>query len=196
MLKQLFTNKIATPLWVLGAIFSIGLLSGCASKAPHYVPVKPKPSIAQIRNGYINHLEEQGVQVIQLGETIRLVIPSDRLFMANSANFTSYANPVLTTSAKLITSYDKVNVNVAAYSDNIKRSDHYAPPQRKQALTERQSQVVEDYLWSQHVDTRLLVSYGLGKLNPVAWNGSQVDRKYNRRVEISFQYYPKFNKYD
>lgn len=165
--------------YFLVVVFS---LTGCATKSIDRPA--PQVTLAERRMIYIDQLREDGVQVIQLGETIRLVLSSDALFNHDSANIRREFNPVLTVLADLINTYDKVEVKVAAYTDN---RDEIA---RQRALTARQSQVVANFLWSHDIDARLTDAVGYNRQNAVDWNGSAMGRHHNRRVEISFRFYP------
>lgn len=157
-------------------------LTACAKKTP---PRPPAPkTLAQIRQTYIHELRKNNVQVIKLGQTMRVVLLSDYLFNPNSANIQTSYRPVLRTLARLMNTYVKVNVQIAGYTNrgyNVKR---------EQALTTRQAQVVASYLWSRGIDARLEYAMGFNQKNPVGWNGSAVGRHFNRRVEVTFRFYP------
>jgi len=163
---------------------SFGLL-GCSHQSPTiYVLPPQKMSIEKLRTTYIHTLQDQGIQVIHEGEEVRIVLPDDYLFEPDSANIREEYKPTLQVVAKLIKSYDKINVKVAAYLDNQSNQRYL------QALSTRQAQVVSDFLWYHGVDTRLLYAVGYAHANAVDWNGDEMGRSHNRRVEISFRYYP------
>lgn len=180
-------SKLSFIQWRLFALITVVwaalLLTACAKKAPP----KPKapPTLAQIRHHYIHQLRDNDVQVIKLGQTMRIVLFTDYLFNPNSANMQQRYRPVMRTLARLMHTYDKVTVKVAAYTNsgnNMKRA---------QALTTRQAQVVARYLWSRGINARLEYAVGFNQQNPVGWNGSAMGRHFNRRIEISFRFYPK-----
>lgn len=172
-------------LLLLCTVVMIPFLSGCAQQPIHWHV--QKASITAQRQAGISSLENQGVKVIQLGETMRWVIPSDLLFQYNSANMIASDQNILNTAAQLLKTYSTVNVKIAAYTDNVVRS--YGPANRKQALTMQQAQAVASYLWGKGIDTRLLYAVGYGQHDPVASNGTIKGRNINRRVEISFRFY-------
>ncbi|ACJ20971.1 OmpA family protein [Coxiella burnetii] len=178
-----------------GLLLALGMsLSACSSyttvsSAPVYTIPAPKPSLAKIRAHYIHRLQADGVQVIKLGETMRFVLLSDCLFKPDSANLRSDYRPTLKALARLMKTYDKVNVQVAAYTDN---NGHI---ERQQALTTRQAQVVASFLWSRGINARLAYAVGYNRKNPVDYNGSSHGRFNNRRVEISFRFYPEYVPY-
>lgn len=172
-----------------------GFSLGCSKKQPA-MWIITKQTTQQMRHNYIHTLRESGARVIKLGETIRIVFPSDVLFAANSANINPHYRSALIAAANLIKTYQTVSVKVAAYSDNIRHSR--IPKNRKVALTDRQAQVVSDYLYSLGIQSnaRLVYAKGYGAKHPVAQNKTGKGRSVNRRVEVSFRFYPTFKKYD
>ena len=184
--KKSKLNFIQWRLFVLITILWAALfLTACAKKTPAKLKRKAPPTLAQTRRNYIEQLRANGVQVIKLGQTMRIVVLADYLFNPDSANIQRSYRPVMLTLARLMQTYDKVTVKVAAYTsagNNIKRA---------QALTTRQAQVVASYLWSRGIDARLTYALGFNQQNPVAWNGDAMGRHFNRRIEISFRFYTK-----
>ncbi len=165
-------------------------LTACAKKKVYHAPPPPPPTVKQLRHQAIRQLELNNVQVIHLGETMRLVLRSDDMFQPDSANLRDCARQTLVTVAQLLRLYEKVNVKVAAYTDEQGKYD------RQQALTTRQAQVISTFLWSHGVDARLMYAVGFNRLNAVDWNGSATGRSMNRRVEISFSYFPIVKSYN
>lgn len=148
----------------------------------------------QVRQHEYNVLNAQGAQVFVQGESVKMVIPSEDLFDIDSANLANDAQDLLNHVASYIKTYTIENLNVAAYSD----SQAWAgmPHNAKLALTQRQSQVVGSYLWSRGIDMRFLNTNGFNGKSPVAWNGTPAGRNFNRRVEITFHFYPKLTSYN
>lgn len=194
-MKQL-TNQYGWRELLLG-IFAAALCllaSGCATTQPSPKPVHKNLTKQQLRHQAIKALQQDGVQVAHVGETYRLVFLTDQFFNDDSANLESNTAHTLDQAAKLIKSYDVVTVKVVGYSDNIKRA--YGPANRKQALTARQAQVFTSYLWDKGINVRLAYAKGLGQSEPVAFNHNPFGRSKNRRVEISFRYYPQYPSYE
>ncbi|MCH9770501.1 MAG: OmpA family protein [Gammaproteobacteria bacterium] len=183
---------------LLAVILMSLILGGCSPLPPLDGPAKPakpaKPTQAQLRQHYLNRLHAEGVQTIRLGQSYRLIFPSDQVFVSRTDRLITAVKPALNNAARLIKTYKTVAINVNAYSDNITLNG--APKARKQALTAAQAQAVSAYLWSRGIDTRLLTAHGLGDKNAVAWNGSKRGRYFNRRVEVSFRFYPATHLYN
>lgn len=176
------------------AVVALGgvLLAGCDKNTITTIhehvyssPKMPAPTSSEQHAKYMAALRDEGVQVIQLGETIRLVMLSDEVFAPNSANIVPAYRPVLTDVARLMATYDITSVKVAAYSDK------QSPKNLQTALTTQQAQAVSKFLWSRGVDTRLMYAKGYAGSKPVDSAASASGRNNNRRVEISFQFYPK-----
>lgn len=152
-------------------------------------PEMPELTPHEKQAKYLSALRQEGVQVIQLGETLRLVMQSDEVFAPNSANIVPAYRQVLTDVAGLMATYDITSVKIAAHSD--KRS----PEKYQTALTTQQAQSVSKFLWSKGVAARLMYAKGYEGSQPVDSSASASARNNNRRVEVSFQYYPEKTAY-
>lgn len=143
-------------------------------------------TLASERSRDIHTLELNGAKVIRVGETVKVIIPSDLLFEAGTANL---KKPVfLASTAHFISTLNTISINVAAYSDRANAVG--APGERKVALTSKQADVVQSYLWAKGIDSRFIYAKGYGAKDAIAWNGTTNGRSFNRRVEISFNFYP------
>lgn len=167
--------------WIFSAVISLLLLSACAAKQqpvgdPEY---RRSVKVAAIERS----LENKGVNVIHVGQTVRLTILSDALFNPRSANFNSRAAGILNTVAQLMLILQSTSAQVAGYT-NTEYSE-----QINRALSARQAQVIVDYLWSRGVDSRLLYAVGKGSQSPLT-SSSRAGEGINRRIEIQFQYLP------
>lgn len=176
-------NKILKILILSLAPVALLSLAGCGLDAPQpgdliVKPAAPKSS-AQKQKLYGYLLGEQGISVLQVGETNTIVISSDYLFTAGSANFNQDYVKYLQIVGQLISSYDTTSIAVTAYNST--------PGAAAQALTEKQAQKVLHYLEKSGVSTRLIYAKGYGNANPVAISR---DSQFNRRVEIKFQFNP------
>lgn len=152
------------------------------------VQICKEPIVCTIteRNRRIAYLTQHGVKILHVGETITVVLPSDKLFYPDSANLIPCFIPVLKVASDFIFCYEKISVRVAAYTDNL------CSPFRNQVLTQAQAQTIAKTLWCNGIDARLLIPLGYGSDFPIANNATCSGRTQNRRVEICFRYIPPY----
>ncbi len=122
-------------------------------------------------------LQQDKVKIIEVGDELSLIIPAEQLFNPCAPSFNAQSARILNHVALFLRSYPKIDVSVKAYTDKLGSS------QRNVALSRQRAQATASYLWSQHIDSRLLYSEGKGSANPIAASGQQA----NNRIEISFQ---------
>ena len=172
-------------------------LSACATEAKDpstdvlKQPIDPSilaPTHEQAAD--IQSLATKGVKVFQVGATMMIILPSDQVFNPGSANLNTDYLSTLDSIANLMSTYDKEDVRVNAYTDNLLTKE------MSQALSTRQAQVLTNYLWAKSTDSRLMYANGEGQLSPVAANNTQLGIEQNRRVVISFKFYPKLHEWD
>ncbi len=172
---------------LLSLILTLALLAGCAKGLYRYKI--SKPSLQEIRDSYIDQLSGEGVKIIHYGQTIRIILMTDFVFKPQSANLYPDYRFVLGHVARLMATYQKTYVKVVAFSDSKGDLTH------KNVLTARQAQVVATTLWNGGNNTRLQYAVSSGYSQPVDWNDSARGRFMNRRIEISFRYYPETKPY-
>ncbi len=184
-------NSVAPIISSVVIAASVMSLSACSSSTP------PVPSQTQVQAAQLAQSESRGysmgvlkandVHVVKVGETVQIIIPSDRVFNTASANLESNSRSVLYQIASLVKSYKTTRIKVAGYTDSTV-GNSISQDKAGIALTSAQAQAVSSYLWSQGVDTRYVYSVGYGGSDPVASNDSPKGQYDNRRVVISFQY--------
>lgn len=137
--------------------------------------------IIQAHMTLVDRLQYHGVEVIQLGDEIRIILPTNRFFKPNSALMNMQYYPVLNMVGDFIVKFQKISIKVSGYTD-----DHGAW-QRNLALSTSQAQSIMRYLWNYGIDTRLITAQGYGGLKPIADNNVAQGREINRRVEITLR---------
>lgn len=164
------------------------LLSACAPQetGPKGPPVANAEDLRRQQvSTLIQKLESNDVQVIRVGETMRIILPSDELFNWRSANFNpKYAPHTLALLAHLMAMLETTSGEVSAYTNCL--PTHAL----NKSLSEQQAQRVLDDLWRRGVDARLLFAVGEAFSDRVVFPGSMLDPSQNRRVEIEFRYIP------
>jgi len=193
--------KILCYSYLIGICIACGLVA-CTPKplcqidfrSPPKVKPKPKPSLhltqQQRRELYLCQLKVQGVSVIHVGETWKLIFPSDDIFENDTAIINPGYQPILKITANFLKTFSTINVQVAAYSDD---TDIHVKTKSggsiKDVLTTDQADAIALCLQRYHTHARLLYAVGENGKHPIAWNGSEMGRHLNRRVEISFRSY-------
>ncbi|MEM7430611.1 MAG: OmpA family protein [Pseudomonadota bacterium] len=124
-------------------------------------------------------LEGTGVSVTRIGDNITLNMPGNVTFATDSSDLNPAFFDVLKSVGKVLKEYEQTVVEVAGHTDST-GSDEY-----NQALSERRSSTVSQYLNSRGIKNQRLISVGMGENMPVADNGTETGRQLNRRVEIT-----------
>lgn len=122
-----------------------------------------------------------GVQVVNYGNTIQLIMASDVTFAFNQPSIRSSFYPTLNSVGKVLKKYNKTTVIITGYTDNVGSGEY------NQRLSEDRAKSVGDYLTSQGISSNRIVTEGRGKLDPVASNQTEQGRAMNRRVTITLK---------
>jgi outer membrane protein OmpA-like peptidoglycan-associated protein len=148
--------------------------------------------IGGISGGFLgHHLEKNkslaqkiagnGVQIVLVGDHLRLILPSDRFFAPNTPILNENYYPVLDQIALLLKGLNKYVVKVTGYTDNT------GWPEGSLGLSRQQAQVIANYLWNRGIDARVVYATGYGSQFPIASNATAEGRAMNRRVEITIR---------
>jgi outer membrane protein OmpA-like peptidoglycan-associated protein len=124
-------------------------------------------------------LEGTGVSVTRIGDNITLNMPGNITFATDSSDLNPAFFAVLKSVGKVIREFDQTIVEVAGHTDSTGSEAH------NQALSERRSSTVSQYLQSRNVSSQRLITIGLGESMPLADNSQEMGRQSNRRVEIT-----------
>jgi len=168
-------------------IFIVGILcccclTACGPMISGYDDNSIEPYLNHTRgSGNIRALEKAGAQVIVLGDTVRVILPSDRFFDRRSANLKSHKEPLMTNLTHLINNDQASHIAVIGYTDNVGSTNF------KQTRTLQRARNVAGYLWAQGIHIERLSIVGAGGKNPVATNRIPDGSAYNRRIEIKFK---------
>lgn len=129
----------------------------------------------------VDRLHKAGIRVIRVGDQVRVLLPTDRVFFPNTPVINPNYYPALTLVAKVLRAFHgKDTIRVAAYTDDL------GWEKRNVALSKMQAQHIADFLWKQSLDARLIYAEGEGSTSPIASNETAWGRLENKRVVISF----------
>lgn len=160
-----------------GAPVVAGAALGAAVGASVGLYKDSKPSV-------IRELQKLDIQYVEYGDTVTLIVPTDRYFIFDSARFNELCFPGLSDLIKLIKMYPTAcPIYVAGFTDNV--GSRYSKNMMSQARAER----MVAFLWANGIPARRLIAEGYGDKNPVGDNHIIHGSAYNRRLEIQiFKY--------
>ena len=123
-------------------------------------------------------LQNTGVSVTRVGDSIILNMPGNITFATNSSNISADFYPVLDSVALVINEFEKTYVDVIGHTDSTGAADY------NQRLSVSRASSVGRYLESQQVLPQRIITQGMGENAPIASNDTPEGRSMNRRVEI------------
>ena len=123
-------------------------------------------------------LQNTGVSVTRVGDSIILNMPGNVTFATDSSNISANFYQVLDSVALVINKFEKTYVDVVGHTDSTGSRDY------NQRLSVARASSVARYLESQKVLPQRIVTSGMGPDVPIASNETPEGRALNRRVEI------------
>lgn len=127
------------------------LISGCAGQSVS--PSSLSVSTSEQEHYQIERLKKNNVQVIQLGDELRLILPTQRFFIKNTATLKTTAYKTLNEIVVFLNQKGKnYGIHILAYTlslDDLKLNI---------SLAQLQAQTIADYLVQQGLNTRLIVA--------------------------------------
>ena len=141
----------------------------------HLEPIDPQKLQLERR------LTAERLQVIQIGQHVLIDIPAALIFNQHSPKITSHSYGILNDVACYIKTYRKVEINVNVHDFCIDKQE------RMFALTKIRASAVANYLISQGIDSRLVITRGMSNDKPIMKNECNRNVLANSRIEISFK---------
>ncbi|MES2142310.1 MAG: OmpA family protein [Pseudomonadota bacterium] len=139
-------------------------ISGCASQRSPSISLPAVPSSLGCQMRYqSDNLRKSGVQVIKVGDELRLILPNSRFFVKNTATLQVSSYPVLNEIVALLNQTKNLGINVLAYTPSL---EDFTP---NTSLAQQQAQVVVNYFLQQGLNTRLILAS--------AWKGTSDRQK-------------------
>lgn len=166
------------------------LLSGCFNppfndfqpdRRPLYQARKRLATLTQTsERAIINELHKQAIEVVEYGDLITVIVPTDRYYIFNTSHLNDICYAGLNNVANLIRLQGCSTVYVAAFTDNVGSIPH------QNKLSTAQAQTMLTFLWANGFKAEKLTAIGYGKLHSVGDNNIIHGSAYNRRVEIQW----------
>ncbi|KTC88257.1 MULTISPECIES: C-OmpA-like family protein CmpA [Legionella] len=127
----------------------------------------------------IKQLQKLDIMYIEYGDTVTLVVPTDRYYIFNSARLNDLCFAGLNTLIKLLATFRKCcPIYVGGFTDNV-GSRH-----SKNLMSQARAETMVTFLWANGFAARRLIAEGYGDKNPVGDNKLIHGSAYNRRIEI------------
>jgi outer membrane protein OmpA-like peptidoglycan-associated protein len=135
---------------------------------------------ADSKRTLIKKLKKQSIQYVEYGDTMTLIIPTDKYFMFMSPRLNELCYPGLTNVVKLLKIYPYSPIYVAGFTDNVGSREH------KKRLSQAQAETMLTYLWANGIRSVQLKAEGYGDKNTIADNFVIHGSADNRRIEIQW----------
>lgn len=175
MLKVLLTG-------CMGLLIFISSLSGCY-RLP-YNNFKPRPAWVSLfkdtRRSLVKDLYKYNIELVQYGDQITLIVPTDQYFVFNSAKLEELEYKGLEAMLNFMRLYHHCTIAVASFSDNVDDS------RRNWRLTNARAHAIVTFLWANGFSSKQLIPQRFGEAFPVGDNHFVRGRAYNRRIEIQW----------
>jgi outer membrane protein OmpA-like peptidoglycan-associated protein len=128
----------------------------------------------------VKQLKKQSIQFIEYGDTMTLIVPTDKYFMFMSPRLNELCYPGLANVIKLLKLYPQSPIYVAGFTDNVGSRRH------KKLLSQAQAETMMTYLWANGIRSIQLKAEGYGDKNDIGDNSIVHGSAYNRRIEIQW----------
>lgn len=163
--------------WIGVALVGAFALSGCQSYK--HVP-NPPPYTLSYHEHYslLRDLHAGNVGVIEEGDTLRLLLPTDDFFLPGTTTLKPWRTPMMSEIATFIASYPNSPITVSGHTDNV------ASYNNRLFDSTMYAQAVASYLWHHGVDMKRVAVVGASDFQNVASNRYSDEAGQNRRVSI------------
>jgi outer membrane protein OmpA-like peptidoglycan-associated protein len=128
----------------------------------------------------LKELAREDIQFITYGDTMTLVIPTDKYFMFNSPRLNEACFTGLIHVIRLLRFYPHCAIYVAGFTDNVGSVCH------KNLLSQAQAETMLTFLWNHDIPAELLKSEGYGEKFSISDNQLIHGSAQNRRIEIQW----------
>ncbi|MCE3044585.1 C-OmpA-like family protein CmpA [Legionella sp. 16cNR16C] len=132
------------------------------------------------RRSLLKALEREDIQYIQYGDTMTLVVPTDRYFMFNSPKLNDLCYEGLVNIVKLLRCHVNCSIYVAGFTDDIGSREH------KNNLSQARAEAMLTFLWANGIPAQQLNAEGYGDKHAVSDNKIIHGSAQNRRLEIQW----------
>lgn len=125
-----------------------------------------------------SQVPEAKVETVNNGEAIKVTFDSGILFGVDKTTLSPESREALSRFAANMNANPDTDIRIVGHTDSTGRHQY------NMDLSDRRAKSVVDFLVSQNVTSKRIMSQGVGPDQPVADNSTQAGRTKNRRVEI------------
>ncbi len=129
----------------------------------------------------MRRLQEAGVQVVTIGEQIKLILLTDCFFKFNTSVLKPERYVTLNDIALLLNYYAETPITIAGYGD------HIGSDRANRKLSQHRAERILSYFWQKDVKQERMYAVGYGRDKPVASNRTVLGGAMNRRIEIDLR---------
>jgi outer membrane protein OmpA-like peptidoglycan-associated protein len=124
--------------------------------------------------------DEQDMQLIEYGDTMTLIVPTDRYYVFNTPRLNDICYPGLNNIIRLLRYYPNTPIYVAGFTDDVGDRHH------KRMLSQARAETMLTFLWAYDIPAQRLHAEGYADLHDVGDNHFIHTSAYNRRIEIQW----------
>lgn len=132
----------------------------------------------------LSELSREDIQFVQYGDTMTLLVPTDKYYEFNSPKLNDICFPGLNNIVRLLRFYSCHPIYVAGFTDNIGSKNH------KNRLTEARADAMVTFLWAKGIKAKHLHAEGYGDQFAIGENSIIHGSAFNRRIEIQWYTQP------
>lgn len=129
-------------------------------------------------------LKQQKVEVVEYGDTMTLIVPTDIYYVFDTAELNDLQYEGLHNILKLIQHYPQSRINIVGFTDDVGSWRH------KKKLSLQRAQMMRTFLWANGVQLQRLSAVGYADHYDIAENTTVWGSEMNRRIEIQWKTYP------
>lgn len=153
-------------------------LSACAG-SHQKTSYTPFYGLSKTSFGYLSDkVQKSGASVIKQGNSVRIILPGQRLFVAATTTIQDNYYPVLDAVAQMVQHAKHSEIQVLGYTNLGNRKDHL------QKQSQQMADVVASYLWKHGVPRAQFRVTGMGHLYAISGSNTLKGRSNNYRVEV------------
>lgn len=132
------------------------------------------------KHALLRALKREDMELIEYGDTLTLLIPTDRYFVFNSPHLNDICYPGLNNIVRLLRYYPNTPIYVAAFTDDVGSHHH------KKKLTQARAEAMITFLWANGIQAQRLHPEGYADLHDIGDNKLIHGSAYNRRIELQW----------